>query len=86
MKSALVGVILFACSSAAIAGPIATSYDHTGNHTLVDAVYVRPLYRSFKHCGGACLKSGSLSWFCLRDQECYLNCATAPAVMKCAMP
>lgn len=68
-----------------MAGPIATPYDRTGSHTLVDAVYVRPLYGSFKHCGGACLKSGSLSWFCFRDQGCYLSCATAPAVMKCAI-
>lgn len=36
-----------------------------------------------RHCGGACLKSGSLSWSCPVSLECALSCATAPPVMRC---
>lgn len=54
--------------------------------TLTDAVFVRPLYGVYRHCGGACLKSGSLTWYCVRHQSCYLSCATAPPLMKCAVP
>lgn len=55
-------------------------------HTLTDAVFVRPLYGVYRHCGGACLKSGSLTWYCFQKQSCYLSCATAPPLMKCAVP
>lgn len=55
--------------------------------TLTDAVYVRPLYGGpYRHCGGECLKSGTLSWFCTERQQCRLNCAIAPPSMKCASP
>jgi len=54
---------------------------------LTDAVYVRPLYGGpYRHCGGECLKSGTLSWFCTERQQCRLNCAIAPPSMKCASP
>ncbi len=53
---------------------------------LADAVFVRPLYGTYRHCGGSCLKSGELSWFCFARQSCYLSCATAPPRMKCAVP
>ena len=53
---------------------------------LTDAVFVRPLFGTYRHCGGACLKSGELSWFCFAKQTCYLSCATAPPLMKCATP
>lgn len=53
---------------------------------LTDAVYIRPLYGAYRHCGGACLKSGALSWFCFANRTCALNCATAPPLMKCAAP
>lgn len=55
--------------------------------TVTDAVYVRPLYGGpYRHCGGECLKSGSLSWFCSERQQCVLNCAVAPPTRKCASP
>jgi hypothetical protein len=54
--------------------------------SLTDAVFVRPLYGVYRHCGGACLKSGALSWYCFERQSCYLSCATAPPLMKCAAP
>lgn len=55
--------------------------------TVTDAVYVRPLYGGpYRHCGGECLKSGSLSWFCSERQQCVLNCAVAPPDRKCASP
>ncbi|MEE7489700.1 hypothetical protein MOTC310_04135 [Methylobacterium oryzae] len=53
---------------------------------LADAVFVRPLYGTYRHCGGSCLKSGELSWFCFATQSCSLSCATAPPQMKCAVP
>lgn len=53
---------------------------------LTDPVYVRPIYGSYRQCGGACLKSGSLSWFCGARQQCSLDCATAPPVRRCASP
>ncbi|MEE7506492.1 hypothetical protein MMR14E_26475 [Methylobacterium mesophilicum] len=53
---------------------------------LADAVFVRPLYGTYRHCGGSCLKSGELSWFCFATQGCYLSCATAPPQMKCVVP
>jgi hypothetical protein len=53
---------------------------------LTGAVFVRPLFGTYRHCGGACLKSGELSWFCFAKQTCYLSCATAPPLMKCATP
>ena len=53
---------------------------------LTDAVYVRPLYGGpYRHCGGGCLKSGTLSWFCSERQQCVLNCAVAPPSRKCAI-
>lgn len=54
--------------------------------TLMDTVFVRPLYGLYRHCGGACLKSGSLTWYCFQKQSCYLSCATAPTLMKYAVP
>lgn len=52
-----------------------------------DAVFVRPLYGGpYRHCGGECLKSGTLTWFCTERQQCLLNCAVAPPSMKCATP
>jgi len=53
---------------------------------LTEPVYVRPIYGSYRQCGGACLKSGSLSWFCGARQQCSLDCATAPPVRRCATP
>ncbi len=53
---------------------------------LMDAVYVRPLYGGpYRHCGGECLKSGTLSWFCSERQQCVLKCAVAPPSRKCAI-
>ncbi len=53
---------------------------------LTEPVYVRPIYGAYRQCGGACLKSGSLSWFCGARQHCSLDCATAPPVRRCASP
>ncbi|MGX7704207.1 hypothetical protein [Methylobacterium sp. Gmos1] len=53
---------------------------------LTEPVYIRPIYGTYRQCGGACLKSGSLSWFCGARQQCSLDCATAPPVRRCASP
>ncbi|MGU3666630.1 hypothetical protein ACLBX9_20770 [Methylobacterium sp. A49B] len=69
----------------ALAAPSGTGRQ-ADQHSLTDAVFVRPLYGVYRHCGGACLKSGGLSWYCFAKQSCYLSCATAPPLMKCAVP
>lgn len=85
MRSALTLLILFlagmSASAQALNGPSPTA------RVLTDAVYVRPLYGGpYRHCGGECLKSGALSWFCSERQQCVLNCAVAPPTRKCATP
>ena len=42
-----------------------------------------PVNAPHRNCGGACLKSGSLQWFCGPEQSCALSCATAPPRMLC---
>ena len=79
-------LLLALWAGAALAMPAETARPATENHALTDAVFVRPLYGTYRHCGGACLKSGELSWFCFQKQSCYLSCATAPPLMKCAVP
>ncbi len=70
--------------------PVAAQPPHgvsPGGQAITDAVFVRPLYGGpYRHCGGECLKSGTLSWFCTEQQQCRLNCAIAPPSMKCATP
>jgi hypothetical protein len=82
----LVLTLMLSLSGAALAGASEPSRTATDERTLTDAVFVRPLYGMYRHCGGACLKSGALSWYCFTKQTCYLSCATAPPQMKCAVP
>ena len=42
--------------------------------------FVEPIDVPHRHCGGSCLKSGELSWFC------RLVCAIAPPKMHCHDP
>ncbi|AWN53708.1 hypothetical protein [Methylobacterium sp. 17Sr1-1] len=53
---------------------------------LTEPVYVRPIHGSHRQCGGACLESGSLSWFRGARQQCSLDRAIAPPVRRCASP
>lgn len=85
MRSALPVLLLLLAGvsspAAALNGP------SPAPHAVTDAVYVRPLYGGpYRHCGGECLKSGTLSWFCSERQQCVLNCAVAPPSRKCATP
>lgn len=48
------------------------------------ASLIEPVDAPHRNCGGACLKSGTLQWFCGRAQSCALSCATAPPRMLCA--
>ena len=84
MKRAIHGLIL-ACTVMAATTSVKAMPAATHNRVLTDAALVQPLSGSYKRCGGACLKSGQLSWFCPRRQECYLSCASAPASLKCAL-
>jgi hypothetical protein len=86
VKAALSQVFVLTILSSVIASPAEAMPAPARGRSLVDAAFVRPLYGSFKHCEGACLKSGSLSWFCFQRQDCYLSCTTAPPTMKCAIP
>lgn len=84
MRPPALALILTVWAFAAAAQPYEAAHGVPQSPALTGAVYVRPLYGVFRHCGGACLKSGSLSWFCFEKQECYLSCATSPPVMRCA--
>ena len=48
------------------------------------ASLVEPVDTPHRDCGGACLKSGTLQWFCGPAQSCALSCATAPPRRLCA--
>ncbi|MGE8130379.1 hypothetical protein ACQKQD_25710 [Methylobacterium sp. NPDC080182] len=85
MRSLALSCVL-AVASVSAALPDAESTRPAQERFLADAVFVRPLYGTYRHCGGSCLKSGELSWFCFARQSCHLSCATAPPQMKCAAP
>ncbi|MCJ2018431.1 hypothetical protein MKK84_13475 [Methylobacterium sp. E-065] len=86
MRCLAPSLLLALWASAALALPAETARPTTHDRALTDAVFVRPVYGTYRHCGGACLKSGELSWFCFQKQSCYLSCATAPPLMRCAVP
>ena len=85
VRSLVLPLILSAWSGAALAAPPEPSRLAEAS-ALTDAVFIRPLFGTYRHCGGACLKSGELTWFCFAKRTCYLSCATAPPLMKCATP
>ncbi|AWB21508.1 hypothetical protein DA075_11765 [Methylobacterium currus] len=81
--------LLCSCTTALLLPLVAVqAFAAEGSRTrgLTEPVYVRPIYGAYRQCGGACLKSGSLSWFCGAHQQCSLDCATAPPVRRCASP
>ncbi|MCJ2054408.1 hypothetical protein [Methylobacterium sp. J-070] len=86
MRCLALSVVLFVATGAALAVPDETPRPARIERTLTDGVFVRPLYGVYRHCGGACLKSGELTWYCFAKQSCSLSCATAPPQMKCATP
>lgn len=86
MRFLALSLMLTVWGSAALALPAEMSGPGAEERNLTDAVFIRPLYGVYRHCGGACLKSGSLSWYCFEKKSCYLSCATAPPLMKCAAP
>ncbi len=86
MRSLALCLVLLVTAGAAKALPVNETTRAADERVLSDAVFVRPLYGAYRHCGGACLKSGTLTWFCFARQSCYLSCATAPPLMKCAAP
>ena len=86
MRSLVLSVVLIVAADAALAVPGDLSRPAHPERALSDAVFVRPLYGVYRHCGGACLKSGALTWYCFAKQSCSLSCATAPPQMKCATP
>lgn len=50
---------------------------------LVAASLVKPVDAPHRNCGGACLKSGNLQWYCGPAQTCALSCATVPPQLLC---
>lgn len=86
MRFLALSLVFTAWAGAALAVPAESAGPAPDARGLTDAVFVRPLYGTYRHCGGACLKSGALSWFCFQKQICSLSCATAPPLMKCAAP
>lgn len=85
MRSLILSLLFSVWISPVLAAPSGTA-SPADERSLADAVFVRPLYGVYRHCGGACVKSGALSWYCFAKQTCYLSCATAPPQMKCAIP
>nr|WP_080579840.1 hypothetical protein [Methylorubrum extorquens] len=48
--------------------------------------FIEPTDAPHRHCAGACLKSGTLQWFCRPDQTCSLDCNTSPPYRHCHDP
>jgi hypothetical protein len=48
--------------------------------------FVEPTSAPHRHCSSACLKSGTLQWFCRPNQTCSLDCNTSPPHMHCHDP
>lgn len=48
--------------------------------------FIEPTDTPHRHCGGACLKSGALQWYCRPDQTCSLDCNTSPPHRHCHDP
>lgn len=77
MKRAILALFAFvSVATPVLAQPAMTS-------SPVAASVVEPVDAPYRNCGGACLKSGSLQWFCGPAQSCALSCATAPPRMLC---
>ncbi|QGY06099.1 hypothetical protein MMSR116_09235 [Methylobacterium mesophilicum SR1.6/6] len=68
--------VILASASPAQAQPTAGSPDAKG-------MFVEPANAPHRHCAGACLRSGTLQWFCKPHQTCSLDCGTAPPRMHC---
>ncbi len=86
LRSCTTALLLSVATLPALAVSAAAMTGAERARVLTEPVYVRPIYGSYRQCGGACLKSGSLSWFCAARQQCSLDCATAPPVRRCASP
>ena len=77
MRRAILGLLaITSVATPAIAWPSKTQF-------LVAASLVKPVDAPHRNCGGACLKSGSLQWYCGTAQSCALSCATAPPQLLC---
>lgn len=77
MKQVILGLLVIASvATPALAHPATTS-------PPVATSLIEPVDAPHRNCGGACLKSGSLQWFCTPAQSCALSCATAPPRMLC---
>jgi hypothetical protein len=70
---------------AAPAAPSGTGHA-AHEHSLADGILVRPRHGVDRHCGGACLRSGEPSWYRFAKRSCILGCATAAALVTCAIP
>lgn len=77
MKRAVLAI--FAVAS--VANPVLAQPPTTS--ASVAASLVEPVDAPHRNCGGACLKSGSLKWYCSPEQSCALSCASAPPRMLC---
>lgn len=77
-------LLLFLISGIAVhTEPCAAQYNTGQLRKSTEPVYIRPTYGPYRQCGGACLKSGLLTWFCGENTGCALNCAIGPPVRRC---
>lgn len=75
------GWLMLATGVAAAGGASVPARSHNA-----EAMRVHPDRQAHRHCGGACLRSGLLSWYCRPTQTCALDCASSPPQMHCHDP
>ncbi|MER2268286.1 hypothetical protein ABS774_24800 [Methylobacterium oxalidis] len=71
---------------ALLAGTTVSTAQQPARSRDAEPTFAEPAIEAHRHCSGACLKSGSLQWFCRPDQTCSLDCGTAPPKMHCHDP
>lgn len=74
--------VMLGLLSALLAGGAALAQPPPATQSVA-ASLIEPVDAPHRNCGGACLKSGSLQWYCGPAQSCALSSATAPARMLC---
>lgn len=81
MKSRVLAILLALAASVGLVQAQTAVRSPDAKPTLIE-----PTDAPHRHCAGACLKSGTLHWFCRPDQACSLDCTTAPPHRHCHEP
>lgn len=87
MKRALIVFLVASYSSGVVAKQGSDRAQPVGSvKRIAPARMTHPVKELHRHCGGSCLKSGSLSWYCKPTQSCGLDCYTSPPARYCHNP